>query len=122
MDIPQHLVYPQRGGWLFTIFSYVLCQDLFSFKWHQTTRVHMYIPPQTKHCSTKPEFCNTTEKSHDVEREMPLPNPNRGERVGVLKESAIVSKESLTSAKDRHYRKGQMNECCKAVKLFTFLY
>lgn len=45
------------------MFSYVFCQDLFPFKWHQPTWVHMYVPPQTKHCSAKPLSFATPLKS-----------------------------------------------------------
>lgn len=40
------------------------------------------------------EFCNTAEKSHEAEHEMPLPDASWVWREGVLKESATVSKEA----------------------------
>lgn len=70
--IPQHLAALKTGNGystaprrrrLFTIFSHVLCQDLFSSKRHQTVWVHTYIPPQTKHCPTKPLSFATPLKS-----------------------------------------------------------
>lgn len=120
MDIPQYFVYPQEEGSCLQYFL-MSCARTFS----PLCGIRLPGPIWTFHPNQNSVLQNlwsftTPLKSPMIRCMRCTPKSQQSPETGSA-EGICNCKQSLTRAKDQLCRKGQMNECCEAMKLSTFI-